>query len=539
MWQQIYDPLGNGLLSALAAAFPILFFLVALTLLKLKGLNAALLTLGLAFIVAFFVFGMPLEKIFAAAVFGMLGGFWPIGAIVLMAVWLYKLAVKSGKFEVIRGSIAVISEDQRIQVILIAFCFGAFLEGAAGFGVPIAICAALLVELGFRPIKAAMLCLLANAAAGAYGAIGIPVLVGAQQGGVELADLSLMMIAIVQLSTLFVPTLLILVLDGWRGLRETWPVLLLIGVLFSSVQTATLFLLGPELTDIIAPLVSMGALALFMQVWRPRNIYREAGAPPISTQRWTLPQVIAAWSPFYILTGAILLWSLPAFKTLFAAGGPLAFTTLKLAIPFFDGQVQEMPPVAASAHLLPAVWTVALIAAPATAILLAALLTTALSPRLSFATAGTQLKLAATDLWRPLLMISLIMAVAYIANFSGGSSSIGLGLAETGKLFPLIAPVIGWLGVFITGSVVNSNTLFAHLQAVTATQIGTSPALLVAANTSGGVMAKLISPQSIAIAAAAVGMVGRESEIMRTTLGYSLALLAYVCAWAFLLSLVV
>ena len=539
MWQQIYDPLGNGLLSALAAAFPILFFLVALTLLKLKGLNAALLTLVLAFIVAFFVFGMPLEKIFAAAVFGMLGGFWPIGAIVLMAVWLYKLAVKSGKFEVIRGSIAVISEDQRIQVILIAFCFGAFLEGAAGFGVPIAICAALLVELGFRPIKAAMLCLLANAAAGAYGAIGIPVLVGAQQGGVELADLSLMMIAIVQLSTLFVPTLLILVLDGWRGLRETWPVLLLIGALFSSVQTATLFLLGPELTDIIAPLVSMGALALFMQVWRPRNIYREEGAPPISTQRWTLPQVIAAWSPFYILTGAILLWSLPAFKTLFAAGGPLAFTTLKLAIPFLDGQVQEMPPVAAAAHLLPAVWTVALIAAPATAILLAALLTTALSPRLSFATAGTQLKLAATDLWRPLLMISLIMAVAYIANFSGGSSSIGLGLAETGSLFPLIAPVIGWLGVFITGSVVNSNTLFAHLQAVTATQIGTSPALLVAANTSGGVMAKLISPQSIAIAAAAVGMVGRESEIMRTTLGYSLALLAYVCAWAFLLSLVV
>jgi lactate permease len=422
-------------------------------------------------------------------------------------------------------------------VILIAFCFGAFLEGAAGFGVPIAICAALLVELGFRPVKAAMLCLLANAAAGAYGAIGIPVLVGAQQGGVDLADLSLMMIAIVQLSTLFVPALLILVLDGWRGIRETWPVLLLIGVLFSGVQTATLLLLGPELTDIIAPLVSMGTLALFMQVWRPKHIYREEGAPPISDKRWSLTEVIAAWSPFYILTGTILLWSLPVFKALFAAGGPIAFSTLKLSVPFLDAQVQEMPPVAAAAHVLPAIWNVALIAAPATAILLAALLTTWLSPRLTFLAAGKELQVAATGLWRPLTMISLIMAVAYIANFSGGSSSIGLGLAETGRWFPLIAPVIGWLGVFITGSVVNSNTLFAHLQAVTATQIATSPALLVAANTSGGVMAKLISPQSIAIAAAAVGEVGRESAIMRTTLGYSLALLAYVCSWSLLLSL--
>lgn len=537
MWQQIYDPLGNGFLSAALAALPILFFLVALTLLKLKGLNAALLTLALALLVAFFGFDMPLEKVLAAAAFGMLSGFWPIGAIVLMAVWLYKLAVTSGKFEVIRGSIAVVSEDQRIQVILIAFCFGAFLEGAAGFGVPIAICAALLVELGFRPVKAAMLCLLANAAAGAYGAIGIPVLVGAQQGGVDIADLSLMMIAIVQLSTLFVPTLLILVLDGWRGIRETWPVLLLIGLLFSGVQTATLLLLGPELTDIIAPLASMGALAAFMQVWRPRHIYREEGAPPISSKRWSLREVIAAWSPFYILTGAILLWSLPAFKALFAADGPIAFSTLQLPIPFLDAQVQELPPVAAAMHLLPAIWNVALVAAPATAILLAALLTTMLSSRLSFAAAGTQLKLAATELWRPLTMIALIMAVAYIANFSGGSSSIGLGLAESGRWFPLIAPVIGWFGVFITGSVVNSNTLFAHLQSVTATQIGTSPALLVAANTSGGVMAKLISPQSIAIAAAAVGEVGRESAIMRTTLSYSLALLAYVCAWSFLLSM--
>jgi lactate permease len=298
MWQQVYDPLGNPYLSAVVAALPILFFLVALTLLKLKGLNAAIVTLALSIAVSFIVADMPMEKILGAAIFGILSGLWPIGYIVLMAVWLYKLAVKSGKFDVIRGSIATISDDQRIQVILIAFCFGAFLEGAAGFGVPIAICAALLVELGFKPIKAAMLCLLANAASGAYGAIGIPILVGARVGGVDLTDMSIMMIAIVQLSTLFVPLLLILVLDGFRGVSETWPVLLLIGVLFSGLQTLTLYFVGPELTDIVAPLASMGTLALFMQFWQPKRIYREDGAPPVSAQRWSLTEVIRAWSPF-------------------------------------------------------------------------------------------------------------------------------------------------------------------------------------------------------------------------------------------------
>lgn len=536
MWQQLYDPLGNSFLSALVAAFPILFFLGALTVLKLKGLNAAIITLAISVVLVLLVTGMPLEKIMAAAVFGILSGLWPIGYIVLMAVWLYKLAVKSGKFDVIRASIATISDDQRIQVILIAFCFGAFLEGAAGFGVPIAICAALLVELGFKPIKAAMLCLLANAASGAYGAIGIPVLVGAQLGGVELADMSVMMILIIQLSTLFVPLLLILVLDGFRGVRETWPVLLVIGVLFSGLQAAILYALGPELTDIIPPLVSMGTLALFMQFWQPKTIYREEGAPPVSVQRWSLGEVISAWSPFYILTGVILLWSVPQFKSLFAADGPLAATVLKLPIPFLHLQVEELPPIVEAPHALPAVWNVALISAPGTAILISVILTTLLSPTLSPSQAFSQLKATISELWKPLIMISLIMAVAYIANFSGASTSIGLALAQTGRIFPLISPAIGWFGVFITGSVVNNNTLFAHLQAVTATQIGISQPLLVAANTCGGVMAKLISPQSIAIAAAAVGQVGREAEITRTTLFYSFALLVYVSVWTFILS---
>ena len=533
MWQQNYDPLGNPNLSALLAALPVLVFLLALTVLRLKGLTAALLAVLVSALVSALMFGMPSSAIAGATLFGIASGIFPISFIVLMAVWLYKLAIRSGKFDVIRSSIGTVSEDQRIQVLLIAFCFGGFLEGAAGFGVPIAICAALLVELGFRPLKAAMLCLLANGAAGAYGAIGIPVLVGAQQGGVAVSEMAPMLMALVQVIALMTPAILVLMLDGWRGVRETWPVLLVVGGVFSGVQAATLHLIGPELVDILGPLAAMAALAGFMQVWRPRRIYRESEAAPDSARRYTLREVLLAWSPFYILTGAILVWSLPAFKALFAAGGALQGTVLKLPIGLLDGRVQELPPLVSSAHVLPAVWNVGWLNASGTAILVAAVLTVLFSPRLGARAASQELAQAGREMWKPLATVSLVMAVAYITNYSGASSTIGLALAQTGGVFPLLSPVIGWMGVFITGSVVNSNTLFAHLQAVTAGQIGAPAALLVAANTAGGVMAKLVSPQSIAIAAAAVKLVGQEAAIMRTTLALSLGLLAYVslCTW--------
>ncbi|MBD8636688.1 lactate permease LctP family transporter [Stenotrophomonas sp. CFBP 13725] len=538
MWQQNYDPLGNANLSAILAALPVLVFLLALTVFKLKGLTAAVLAVVVSAAVSLLVFGMPAGAIAGAALLGIANGVFPISFIVLMAVWLYKLAIRSGKFEVIRGSIATISEDQRIQVLLIAFCFGGFLEGAAGFGVPIAICAALLVELGFRPLKAAMLCLLANGAAGAYGAIGIPVLVGAQQGGVSLDAMSLMLIALVQVIALLTPVILVAMLDGWRGVRDTWPVLLFVGAVFSGVQTLTLYLLGPELVDILGPLAAMAGLAAFMQFWRPKRIYREEGSPAGTTQRYQLKDVLLAWSPFYILTAAILLWSLPAFKALFAAGGALSGSVLHLPIGLLHERVQELPPLVSQVHTLPAVWNVGWINASGTAILIAALLTVLLSPRLSVRMAREELAQTGREMWKPLATVSLVMAVAYITNYSGASSTIGLALAQTGGIFPLLSPVIGWMGVFITGSVVNSNTLFAHLQAVTATQIGVPEALLVAANTAGGVMAKLVSPQSIAIAAAAVKLVGQESAIMRTTLAISLGLLAYICVCTWVLSMV-
>lgn len=539
MWQQLYDPLNQPIWSALAAAIPMVFFLLALTVLRLKALTAAAITLGLSLVMALWLFHMPLSKAVMAALYGVANGLWPIGYIVLMAVWLYRVAVKSGKFEIIRGSIATVSEDQRIQVLLIAFCFGAFLEGVAGFGVPIAICAALLVELGFKPIRAAMLCLVANAAAGAYGAIGIPIIVGAQQGGVTTSALAPMLMAILQLSTLFIPALLVMILDGWRGLRQTWPVVVLIGVLFSGSQALVLWLLGPELVDVVPPLLSMGALALFMRLWRPEHVYREPDAPAVSAKRWPLKAVLLAWSPFYILTVIIMVWSLPAFRALLATDGPLAATVLQLPIPGLHLQVQELPPIAMAPHALPALWKIELVGAAGTAILLSVIVTTLTSKTLSLRQGAGQLVVAVRDLWRPLATICLVMAVAYVANFSGTSSTLGLALAETGRAFPLISPVIGWLGVFITGSVVNNNVLFAHLQAVTAGQIGTSQPLLVAANTIGGVMAKVVSPQSIAIAAGAVGLVGQESAIMRATLRFSLALLVYACLWTFGLSLLV
>ncbi|WP_040263575.1 lactate permease LctP family transporter [Pseudomonas massiliensis] len=528
MWPQNYDPLDNPNLSALLAALPVLVFLLALTAFRLKGLTAALLALAVSAAVSALVFAMPASAIAGAAIFGIVSGVFPISFIVLMAVWLYKLSIRSGKFEIIRSSIATISEDQRVQVLLIAFCFGGFLEGAAGFGVPIAICAALLVELGFRPLKAAMLCLLANGAAGAYGAIGIPVLVGAQQGAVAVSEMAPMLMALVQIIALVSPTILVLMLDGWRGVRETWPVLIVVGVAFSGVQAATLYLLGPELVDILGPLAAMGALAGFMQLWRPKRIYREADTTSGPARQYTLGEVLHAWSPFYILTGAILLWSLPAFKALFVPGGALAKTVLKLPIGLLDGKVLELPPLVPHVHALPAIWNVGWLNASGTAILVAAILTVALSARLSTRIAAQELARACREMWKPLATVSLVMAVAYITNYSGGSSTIGLALAQTGGVFPLLSPVIGWMGVFITGSVVNNNTLFAHLQAVTAGQIGAPEALLVAANTAGGVMAKLVSPQSIAIAAAAVKLVGQESAIMRTTLFISIMLLAYV-----------
>ncbi|MFL1999174.1 L-lactate permease [Microbacterium sp. A1-JK] len=534
MWTQTIDPTGQLWLSALVAVVPILVFLLCLVVLKLKGITAGIIAVVLQVVIAAWPFGMPAGSIAGAGLLGVLTAIWPIAYIIVMAVWLYKLAVASGRFDVIRASISGISPDQRIQVLLISFSFGAFLEGAAGFGVPIAICAALLVQLGFGPVKAAMLSLVANVAAGAYGAIGIPVIIGAQVGEVGLSGLTLDMVLVLQLLTFSVPFILVMILDGWRGVRETWPVTLGVSAAYSVVQAGILIFLGPELADIVPGLFGMVVIFMIGRVWQPKRIYREDGGTVPAAEKHDFGEVVVAWSPFYILTAVIFVWSIPWFKSLFAAGGPLSWLVFSLPIPGVTGVVVP----AGSDTAVATAWAFTPVNATGTAILVAVLITFWTTPQLRSRDLWAQLAATVRDLWRPVILIALILVVANIANFSGGSASIGNALAAVGLLFPLFAPIIGWFGVFITGSVVNNNTLFAHLQSVTAQQIGVDPTLLVAANTAGGTVAKVVSPQSIAIAAGAVGLTGREGEILRASIKYSLGMLVFVCVWVFLLSLV-
>lgn len=548
MWQQVYDPLNNQALSALVAVAPILIFLIGLTVLKMKGLHAALVALAVAVGLAIFVFGMPAAASLSAISYGFLSGIWPIGWIVLMAVWLYRITVRAGNFDVIRSSVSAISADQRIQVLLIAFCFGGFLEGAAGFGIPIAICAALLVTLGFEPVKACLVALVANVASGAYGAIGIPVLTGSTVSGVPQADLNGMMVWTLQIITIFIPVLLVILLDGMRGLHQTGLVALVLGVIVSAAQAGVLLAIGPELVDIIPYLLGLVLLAGIMMKWQPSFIYREPGAPSLeelgsNTGKFTFAGIVKAWSPFIILSIMILLWSTPVIKSLVAAqtettaAGALNWTTIPFPMPALHGQIAQVAPIVTEATPVKAVWSWTLFSASGTAILFAALITILMS-NISWKAAFEELGGAWKQLWQPILMICLVMAVANVMNFGGMSSALALALAAAGGIFPLLSPIIGWIGVFVTGSVVNNNTLFAALQATTATQIGANPALLVAGNTAGGVMAKAVSPQSIAIAAASVNMAGQEAKITNAAIKISLGLLVILCIWVCVLSLI-
>ena len=537
MWQQTYDPLNSPVLSALVAAVPIILFLLGLTVLKLSGLKSALLTLGTTLIIGCAVFGLPITAGAGSILSGFLSGAWPIGWIVLMAVWLYRIAVRAGNFDIVRSSVSSISNDQRIQVLLIAFCFGGFIEGAAGFGIPIAISAALLVSLGFNPLKASMLALVANAASGAYGAIGIPVTTAAKVGGLDIAHLSAGMVPVLQIFVAFVPLLMVAIQDGMRGIREVGLVALMTGVIFSGGQAAILILLGsPELVDIIPPLLSLVALALVMQKWQPKHIYRESTAPSLEeaqaqqSVKHTGAEIVKAWSPFIFLSATILLWS-TALNPIFATTGPLGAATLAFPIPGIHEAITT-----GAGKTVTAMFSWNILGASGTAILVAATITV-LTSKISWGEAFEELGGTWNQLKMPILMICLVMSVANVMNYAGMTTSIALALAAAGPVFPLLSPIIGWIGVFVTGSVTNANVLFAGLQSTTAAQIAVDPTLLVAANTAGGVMGKIVSPQSIAIAAAAVNSAGEESKITSMSIKYSAILLGLVCVWSFALSL--
>ena len=545
LWQQNYDPAGNIWLSALVALIPIVFFFLALTKLRLKGYQAGTVTVLLALGVALLFYKMPVSAALASAVYGFFYGLWPIAWIIVAAVFLYKLSVKTGQFDVIRSSILSVTHDQRLQLILVGFCFGAFLEGAAGFGAPVAITAALLVGLGFKPLYAAGLCLIANTAPVAFGAMGIPVIVAGQVSGIDPFLIGQMAGRQLPFMTILVLFWIMAIMDGWRGVKETWPAVLVGGGSFAVVQFLTANYIGPELPDITSAIVSLIALTGFLKVWQPKRIFRFDTAESTTSQTTgtnapaaakpqagaaaplTAGAILKAWSPFIILTAMVTLWSLKPFKALFAAGGPLASTIISIPVPMLDKLVAKMPPVVAQATPYGAVYTFNWLAATGTAILIAAVLTIAFarfSPAKALATLGETVR----ELVIPIYSIGMVLAFAFVANYSGLSATLALALAHTGQAFVFFSPFLGWIGVFLTGSDTSANALFGALQATTANQLGLSPVLTVAANTTGGVTGKMISPQSIAIACAAVGLAGKESDLFRFTVKHSLVFAAII-----------
>lgn len=530
VWDQLYNPLSNIWLSAIIAAIPIIFFIVMLVIFKLKGYVAGGLSVVVAGLVALFVYKMPALMIVSAAVYGILAGIWPVASIVLAAIFLYKITVKTGQFTIIKNSITSVSEDQRIQILLVAFSFGAFLEGAAGFGAPVAITAAILVGLGFKPLYAAGLCLIANIAGGAYGAMGIPVTTPAMLTGLDGLAVGRYTAFILPLVSLIIAFLLIFIIDGFKGIRQTFPAILVSGGSFGLTQAIVLYFLGPPLVDIFAAIVSLLALIFFLKIWKPKEIYHVNNAknnPSAVGNTYPINKIIFAWLPFILLTVFVTLFNLAFIKNLFVPGGPLDKLILLFPIPGLNNLVIRHTPVVPRSTPYPAVFKVDLFSSTTTAIVLAIIFTLIL-----FRCNWKLMKEIATEtgkeLFPPILTICNVLAFAYICTYSGMSSTLGLAFASTGKTFPLFSPILGWLGVFLTGSVVNSGSLFAPLQAVTATQIGIPPETMVAVNVMGGAMGKMISPQSIAVATAAVGLVGKENELFRFTIKYSLILLILI-----------
>lgn len=542
-WTQLYTPLGSLWLSSLAAAVPIIFFFIALAALRIKGHVAAAVTLALALAVAIFAYGMPVPQALAAAGYGFAYGLWPIAWIIVTAVFLYKIVVKTGQIEIIRASVLSVTDDQRLQVLLIGFAFGAFLEGAAGFGAPVAITSALLVGLGFNPLYAAGLCLIANTAPVAFGAMGIPIIVAGQVTGIDPFLIGAMAGRQLPLLSLLVPFWLVFMMDGLRGVREVWPAALVTGFSFAVTQYFTSNHIGPELPDITSALVSLVSLTLFLKVWQPKNakvahavgggtaaLSGFGGAGGASDLRgggnraaspYTTAQTMRAWAPFGLLTAIVTVWSLPGFKALFAAGGALSGLVIKIHVPYLDKLVMKTMPIVAEPKAYDAVFKLDLLSAVGTAILLTAVLSM-LMLRMKPRDGWKAFVETVVELRRPVLSIGLVLAFAFVANYSGMSSTLALLLAGSGAAFPFFSPFLGWLGVFLTGSDTSSNALFCSLQNTTAHQIGVSDTLLVAANTTGGVTAKMISPQSIAVACAATGLVGKESDLFRFTLKHSL-----------------
>lgn len=527
MYQQLTDPLGSIWLSALLAFLPIFCFLICLLVFKLKGYQAGFITVIVASVVAFYAYGMPFSLIGASFVQGFAQGMWPIAWIIIAAIFLYKLSVKSGSFEVIKESVMTITPDHRIQVILIGFCFGSFLEGAIGFGGPVAITAALLVGLGLKPLHAAGLCLIANTAPVAFGAVGIPIIAMSNLVGVEQYEISAMVGRMLVPLSLSVPFFIVFLMDGVKGVKETFPAVLVAALSFTITQFISSNYLGAELPDIVSAVVSLACTTIFLKFWSPKNIFRLDDLTDFSHHtQLEFGKVFKAWLPFILLIVCIIVWTQPWFKAFFDKGAVFDYTKVALSFNNIEGSIVDSAGKALSLNM-----DINLIALQAgTAILVAALLTI-LFLRIKSNIVEEALGDTLKEMAMPCITIGLVVAFAFIAKNSGMSTTLGTAFATTGDAFSFFSPVIGWIGVFLTGSDTSANLLFGPLQQAAATSLAVPEALFLAANSVGGVVGKMISPQSIAIACAAVGLVGKESDLFKFTLKYSVGFIILIGIW--------
>jgi lactate permease len=522
-WSQTYAPLGGIGTSALIAAIPVVLLLALLAFWHVRAHLAALIALAAAGAVAIFVYGMPVKLALASAGYGAAFGLLPIGWLILNAIFIYQLSVETGGFATLQRQIAGISGDRRIQALLIAFSFGAFIEGAAGFGAPVAISGALLIGLGFKPLEAAKLALIGNTAPVAFGSLGTPLVTLAPLTGLDLLQLSAMVGRQLPFFSLIVPFWLVAAQVGWRGMVAIWPACLVAGASFGSVQFLVSNFHGPWLVDIVAGAVSMLAVVVLMRFWKPTD--EQANPAPVTAPAKNTDPVRAtawqAWLPWIFLTAFVFAWGMPQIK-----GRLDAWFSPLIPVPALHHTVIKMPPVAPKPTPDPAVFKLNLLSATGTALLLAGI-ASALVLRVG---AGRALRIYGQTVWRvrvSLLTISTMMALGFTTKYSGTDTTMGLAMAGTGWLFPFFSPIIGWLGVALTGSDTSSNVLFGNLQKVTAEQLGLPPLLTCAANSSGGVMGKMIDAQSIVVAAVATG--GRPDSptagtILRVVFWHSVAL---------------
>jgi lactate permease len=533
-WSQAYDPLGSAVLSTCAAALPILVLLGALGVFKIKAHYAALLGLATSLTVGVVVFRMPVKMIVASASYGGAYGLFPIGWIVLNVIFLYQLTNERGYFDILRHSITGVTQDRRLQLLLVAFSFGAFIEGACGFGTPVAVTGAILIGLGFSPLSASGLSLIANTAPVAFGALGAP-LIGLQGvTGLDLKELSAMVGRQLPFFSLIVPFWLIWAFAGFRGMWEIWPAILVAGVFFAAPQFLISNFHGPWLVDVVAAITSMAALAIFLRFWHPKKIWRhedrdqgsEDGGQKTGVN--SKSEILRAWLPWIILSVVVFVWGLPQIKSLLDG-----ISAPKISVAAIDRLIMRVPPVVTKATSESAVFNFNWLSASGSGILLAAImagLTMGYSVRGLVRVYSKTLKLVSFSL----LTIAAMMSIGFTTRYSGMDATLGLAFAKTGFLYPFFGTMLGWLGVALTGSDTSSNVLFGSLQKITAGQLGLSPTLMAAANSSGGVMGKMIDAQSIVVASTATRWYGHEGDVLRYVFFHSIALAALVGLLVFL-----